>query len=113
VPAVPPPTPRANVTVPPRLLEDMVGRYVFAKDAIAEVRRRADKLEIEVSGQTSDYLVPGRAVLLTAVATDEFEIAGPRGDRLHIDRDSNGAVIGITINPGLWPLHARRVMHKG
>jgi L-aminopeptidase/D-esterase-like protein len=113
VPVLPPPTPRRNITVPPRLLDGMVGRYVFAKDAIAELRRRADTLEIELNGQTSDYLVPGRPLLLTAVATDEFEIAGPRGDRLHIDRDSNGAVIGITINPGLWPLHARRLTHKG
>jgi len=42
------------------------------------------------------------------VATDEFEIAGPREDRLHIDRDGHGAIIGITINPGLWPVRATR-----
>jgi hypothetical protein len=112
VPALPAPTPRMNLTIPPSLLEGMVGSYIFAKDAIAELRRRGDTLEIELRGQTSDYLVPGHPLLLTAVATDEFEIAGPRGDRLHVDRDAHGAVVGITINPGLWPVHARRVRHK-
>ncbi len=113
VPALTAPTPRTNVRIPPRLLEGMVGSYEFAKDTIAQLRRRADTLEIELTGQASDYLVPGHPLLLTAVTRDEFEIAGPRGDRLHIDRDSHGAVVGITINPGLWPVHARRLTQKG
>jgi 6-aminohexanoate-oligomer endohydrolase len=113
VPAVPAPTPSTNLTIPPRVLDAMVGRYEFARGTIAELRRRADTLEIELSGQTSEYLVPGQALMLAAVSTDEFEIPGPRRDRLHIDRDSHGAVVGITINPGLWPVRARRVAHEG
>jgi hypothetical protein len=50
----------------------------------------------------------GKPVLLTPVATDEFEIAGPREDRLHIDRDATGSIVGITLNPGLWAVHATR-----
>ena len=67
-------------------------------------------LEIELTGHTksSNYLSVGHPALLTAVARDEFEIAGPREDRLHIDRDAQGAIIGITINPGLWPVRATR-----
>jgi hypothetical protein len=91
----------------------MVGRYMFSKDAIVELRRHADTLEIELSGQTSDYLARDHALLLTAVAKDEFEIAGPRGDRLRIDRDAHGAVVGLTINPGLWPVGARRLTPRG
>lgn len=112
VPALPEPTPRTKVTISPHLLEELAGRYEFAKDAIAELRRRGDTLDIELTGQTSDYLVPGHALPLTAVATDEFEIAGPRADRLHIDRDSHRAVVGITINPGPWAVHARRLGHN-
>jgi len=67
-------------------------------------------LEIELTGHTtsSSYLSVGKPVLLTPVATDEFEIVGPREDRLHIDRDSTGAIVGITLNPGPWAVHATR-----
>jgi hypothetical protein len=44
---------------------------------------------------SSNYLSVGKPVLLTPVATDEFEIAGPREDRLHIDRDATGSIVGI------------------
>jgi hypothetical protein len=66
--------------------------------------------EIELTGhaKSSNYLSVGHPALLTAVATDEFEIAGLREDRLHIDRDAHGAIIGITINPGLCPVRATR-----
>jgi len=113
VPALPTPTRSTNSPISPRVLDDMVGRYAFSRDTIAELRRRADTLEVELSGQTSEYLVPGHPLVLTPVSTDEFEIPGPRRDRLHIDRDSHGAVIGITINPGLWPVHAGRLAHAG
>jgi len=91
-------------------LDGMLGRYAFSLDAIAEIRRKGSALEIELTGHanSSNYLSVGHPALLTAVATDEFEIAGPREDRLHIDRDAQGAIIGITINPGLWPVHATR-----
>ncbi|MGA2376878.1 MAG: hypothetical protein ABSF72_15260 [Candidatus Sulfotelmatobacter sp.] len=91
-------------------LEGMVGRYAFSLDATAEILRKGSALEIELIGHanSSNYLSVGHPALLTGVATDEFEIAGPREDRLHIDRDAHGAIIGITINPGLWPVHATR-----
>ena len=74
------------------------------------MRRKGNALEIELTGHapSSNYLSVGTPVLLTPVATDEFEITGPREDRLHIDRDTHGAIIGITINPGLWPVRATR-----
>jgi hypothetical protein len=94
----------------PKELDSIVASYAFSPDAIAVVRREGTALEIELTGHTksSNYLSLGHPALLTAVARDEFEIAGPREDRLHIDRDPHGAIIGITINPGLWPVGATR-----
>jgi hypothetical protein len=43
------------------------------------------------------------------VAADEFEIGNGRGDRLRIDRDGRARIVGITINPGPWPIRGVRV----
>jgi len=110
LPQLPPKTPRANVVLSPKELDSIVARYAFSPDAIAEVRHKGTTLEIELTGHTtsSNYLSVGKPAMLTPVAADEFEIAGPREDRLHIDRDATGAIVGITINPGLWAVHATR-----
>jgi L-aminopeptidase/D-esterase-like protein len=110
LPPLPVKTPRTNILPTSLALDAMVGHYAFSPDAIAEIRRKGSALEIELTGHanSSDYLSVGHPVVLTAAATDEFEIAGPREDSLHIDRDPHGAVTGITINPGLWPVHAIR-----
>jgi 6-aminohexanoate-oligomer endohydrolase len=110
LPQLPPKTPRTSIVLSPKELDSIVGSYAFSSDAIALVRRKGTALEIELTGHTtsSSYLSVGKPVLLTPVATDEFEIAGPREDRLHIDRDAAGAMLGITLNPGPWPVHAVR-----
>ena len=110
LPQLPPVTPRTNIVLSPKELDSVVGSYAFSTDAVAEVRRKRTALEIELTGHTksSNYLCVGHPALLTAVARDEYEIAGPREDRLHIDRDAHGAIMGITINPGLWPVRATR-----
>ena len=110
LPPLPVKTPRTNIVPSSLALDGVVGHYAFSPDAIAEIRRKESTLEIELTGHanSSNYLSVGHPALLTAVTTDEFEIAGPREDRLHIDRDAHGAIIGITINPGLWRAHATR-----
>jgi 6-aminohexanoate-oligomer endohydrolase len=110
LPPLPVKTPRANIVPLSLALDGLVGHYAFSSDAIAEIRRKGSALEIELTGHanSSNYLSVGHPALLTAVGTDEFEIAGPREDRLQIDHDAHGAIIGITINPGLWPVHATR-----
>ena len=85
-----------------------VGRYEFAPWAVAEVRRNAAGLEIQVAKRDSLYIPAGKWVSLTLVAPDEFELATSRADRLHIDRDAHGRIEGLTINPGPWPVHAVR-----
>jgi hypothetical protein len=86
-----------------------VGRYEFAPGVIAEIRRSGAGLEIEVRGQDSLYLPMGKWVSLGASGVDEFELATPRADRVHLDRDARGRIAALTINPGSWPVHARRL----
>lgn len=101
-------TPHTDAVFSLPILDGITGRYAFAPDAIAELRRSGTTLVLELTGRTNDYLSAGQPVTLTPVAKDEFELTGPRQDRLHIDRDTGGGIVGITINPGLWPLHAVR-----
>jgi L-aminopeptidase/D-esterase-like protein len=98
---------------PPQvLLEAFVGRYLLAPDAVAEVRLHGDSLEMEVTGRESMYLPSAKAVTLTPVSAQEFELGTPRADRVRFDRDTRGRVDGFTINPGSWPIRAHRASRE-
>ena len=107
-PPLPPVAPRTDMTLTSAMADACVGRYEFAPWAVAEVRRNAAGLEIQVAKRDSLYIPAGKWVSLTPIASDEFELVTPRGDRLHIDRDAHGRIVGLTINPGPWPVHAVR-----
>jgi L-aminopeptidase/D-esterase-like protein len=100
---------RSEVRVTAAAAELYRGRYELAPGAIAEVRPAGAGLEIEVAGRASLYLPADKWVALTPVAKDEFELATPRADRLRFDRDASARIVGLTINPGPWPIHGRRL----
>jgi hypothetical protein len=108
-PPLPPVTPRSSPKLSPDTLKMLAGRYEFAPGVVAQIRLRDSGPELEVNGSDSMYLKSGQPTALTAVAPDEFEVAGIRGDRLRIDRDKRGHISGITLNPGPWPVTARRI----
>jgi 6-aminohexanoate-oligomer endohydrolase len=110
VPALPAPGPRTPITVAGPMLDSYAGVYEFAPGVTGVVRRTGAGLEITVAGHDSLYLPEKRAVRLTAVATDEFILATGRADRLRFERDSRGRVAGLTIEPGPWPVRAKRVV---
>ena len=101
--------PGGDTTLSATLSNAYVGRYEFAPGVIAEVRHAGAGLEIGVTGQDSAYLPVNQWVPLKAVGSDEFELGTPRADRVHIDRDARGRIAGLTINPGSWPVRARRL----
>jgi hypothetical protein len=86
-----------------------VGRYEFAPGAIAQIRRSEGGLEIAVAGRSSLYLPADAWISLMPVGTDEFALATSRADRVRLDRDARGRLSGLTINPGPWPIRARRL----
>ena len=100
--------PREHVVATAKDLTAALGRYSLAPDVIAQIRRKDAGLEIEVTGRGSLYLAAGKAIAMTAVGRDQFALVTSRADRLQIDRDPRGRVVGFTINPGSWPIRARR-----
>jgi L-aminopeptidase/D-esterase-like protein len=108
-PELPAAPPRVDSALTAAVSDTYAGRYEFAPGVIAEVRHAAAGLEIEVTGQESAYLPVDHWVSLRAVGTDEFELGTPRADRVHLDRDARGRIAGLTINPGSWPVRARRL----
>ena len=101
-----------GVAPPQALLDPFVGRYALAPDAFAEIRLHGNALEIESTGRDSMYLPSGKPVALTPVSAQEFELGTPLADHLRFDRDTRGRVDGFTINPGPWPVRARRVSRE-
>jgi 6-aminohexanoate-oligomer endohydrolase len=111
-PVLPTPAAPASITPTGTQLDACVGRYEFAPGAIAQIRRSDGGLEIAVAGQSSLYLPADRWISLMPVGADEFAFATPRADRLHLDRDARGRLVGLTINPGPWPIRARRLQAR-
>lgn len=108
-PTLPAATSRSEVHLGGAAAETFRGRYEFAPGAIAEVRPAGTGLEIEVAGRASLYIPADKSVSLMPVGTDEFELVTPRADRLRFDRDASARIVGLTINPGPWPIRARRL----
>jgi L-aminopeptidase/D-esterase-like protein len=108
-PELPVARPPVDVALTSALINVYVGRYELAPGVIAAVRRAGAGLEIGVTGQDSLYLPVDQWVSLKLVGIDEFELGTPRADRVHLDRDARGGIAGLTINPGSWPVRARRL----
>jgi L-aminopeptidase/D-esterase-like protein len=102
----------ATITLSSAQLDACVGRYELAPGAIAQIRRSENGIEIAVAGRSSLYLPADRWISLMPVGTDEFALATARADGLHLDRDARGRLVGLTINPGPWPIHARRLQAR-
>jgi L-aminopeptidase/D-esterase-like protein len=111
-PELPAARPRVAIALTAALSNAYIGRYEFAPGVIGEVRRAGADLEMGITGQESAYLPVGQWVLLRAAGTDEFDLATPRTDHVHLDRDARGGISGLTINPGSWPVRARRLPSK-
>jgi L-aminopeptidase/D-esterase-like protein len=86
-----------------------VGRYELASGVPATVRRFAADLRLVVSGADSIYLAAGAEVTILPIGRDLFELQTPRADVLRFDRDDHGDIRGLTLNPGPWPIPARRL----
>lgn len=108
-PLLPPNAARSDITLATTDIGAAAGRYEFAPGAVAELRRAGDGLEAEVAGRSSLYLPADQWVSMVPVSKDEFELRTPRADRLRFDRDAAGRIVGLTINPGPWPIRAHRL----
>ena len=112
VPALPASLARAGEKATPAALDAAVGHYEFVPGVTAEITRKGDALELQVTGRDSMYLPAGKAVELKPIAQNAYALSTPRGDELAFDHDARGKVTGFTISPTGWPVHARRLPGK-
>lgn len=109
VPTLPPSGDTIPVRLPSEALDAFTGSYEFAPGARALVAREGDRLLIRSPDRASLYLPRGETTELLSVGTAHFLLRTDRRDRIRFERGPDGAVAGLTINPGPWPIRARRV----
>jgi L-aminopeptidase/D-esterase-like protein len=109
--SVPPAVAPGPTTPQPRAARELApyeGTYELAPGAKATVSLNGDALEIRTSAR-SLYLPADTSVTLVPVGADDFLLKTARGHRLRFEHGSDGAVRGLTIEPGPWPIAARRL----
>jgi hypothetical protein len=107
VPDLDPPDMRQPKQVPRTVLTRYVGQYEFAPGSRAQVGQNGDGLTLSVT-RGSLYVAEGQQVSLAALSDTDFRLQNAGASRLRFDVDAGGAVRGFTINPGHWPIPARR-----
>jgi L-aminopeptidase/D-esterase-like protein len=88
-------------------LEANVGVYELGPGSRLSITRVGDRL-VARSASAGRYLPPDVDVELVQIGKDDFLIDAPQRDVIRFERKGNRAE-GLTINPGNWAIHARRV----
>jgi L-aminopeptidase/D-esterase-like protein len=107
-PPVPAKAPATRVALGSAEAMALTGRFEFAPGARATVGASGASLWLESAGAESVYLHDGVRIALKPVGRDLFELQTQRADVVRFERDGNGRVRGITLNPGPWPIRALR-----
>ncbi len=84
-------------------LRRYAGRYEFAPGMLLAVSLQDGGLQAAGPTRGNLYLPSDKAVALRPINATDFAIPGSRGDWLKFD------ATGVTINPGKWPVRARRI----
>jgi L-aminopeptidase/D-esterase-like protein len=109
VPRLPPAGPTEPVTPSSAALDAFVGEYELALGVRVRVRREGTGLRIDCGERGSLYLPKNETVDLRPVGESEFILGRPRADHIRFERSPGGEVSGFVINPGPWPIAAKRV----
>ena len=92
---------RPVVTVPESALQPHTGVYDLAPNVQATITREGAQLFLEVT-KGSIYFPEKQRVPLAPLSPTEFRVPGVRRDRIRFEAG------GFTVNPGTWPLRAKR-----
>ena len=90
-------------------LSQYVGRYLFAPGMEASISIKDGKLIIAAPERESLYLPSGSVTTMAPASNGDFLLQTERKDVVSFDMDDGGQVVGLTINPGLWPVKAKRL----
>ena len=101
--SVPPRTvdPRPPITLPESALNPHTGVYDLAPNVQATISREGAQLFLEVT-KASIYFPEKTRVPLAPLSPTEFRVPGVRRDVIRFESG------GFTVNPGTWPLRARK-----
>ena len=103
VPELDPVDDRPPIKLDAAALDRFAGEYEFAPGARATVRRDGERLTITATKRSYD-LAANQAIDLVPLSATDFRVQGARDDRLTFDSN------GLVINPGHWPVAAKRVL---
>lgn len=95
--------------LPPEDLLRYVGRYSFAPGMEASTSVMDGKLVIAAPKRGSMYLPSGSVTPMAPAVNGDFLLQTERKDIVSFDMNYSGQVVGLTINPGPWPVKARRL----
>ena len=108
VPMSDPPVMAVARLLNPQTLDDFVGRYELGPGSRVTIKRVGAKLTAESAG-AGMYIAGGRPIELGRLAENDFLIEGGGRDVIRFTRDAGGRVTGFVINPGHWPVPAKRL----
>jgi L-aminopeptidase/D-esterase-like protein len=107
VPALDPPA-AAGPDPDESSLRGYAGSYELAPGMRVTMSYESGRLWALGPERANLYLPQRERVALEPTGPADFRIPGPRGDRLRFER-VRGRVVGLAINPGHWPVRARRL----
>ena len=97
------PEPQPGPAPTPQRLKSYVGTYELAPGMNMIVELENGRLWVRGPKRANLYLPPEGRAALQPIGPADFRIEGTRGDRLRFTPS------GLTINPGHWPIPARRL----
>lgn len=107
VPRLDPPMPKGSAPSQ-AALHAFAGTYEFAPGMNVTIEQEGERLWARGPSRANLYLPAEGRVALEPTGPADFRIAAPRGDRIRFER-AGKRVTGLTINPGHWPVSARRL----
>jgi 6-aminohexanoate-oligomer endohydrolase len=113
VPALEERGPEAPIALATGVLDRYLGAYDLSPDARVVVTREGDALRIQALSDGGMYVPKDAPVSLVPVGRDTFVLDTPRRDLLRFDLAAGGQVVGLTIDPGRWPVAGRRAVAGG
>ena len=107
VPDVPPAPALLETSPTVEQIRKYSGTYQFYGGGELTVSVEEGSLMATFHGTGRMYFEDGRKYMLTAAEDDLFIIESPARDIVRFE-DSSGRITGLTINPGPWPVKAKR-----
>jgi hypothetical protein len=109
VPKLDPVTGEEFIQRPIEKMKALGGDYHFGAGANLVVSIEGKEVFVEATGSRAIYgFTPGQRIEILPTSPLTFRSREPGSPRIEFNLDGSGRVIGMTINPGNWPVKAVR-----